>query len=752
MNTTIVGFPRIGKNRELKFLTERYFKKEITLDELNEGAKNLRVEHLKIQNESIDMVSVGDFSFYDGMLDTSIMLGVIPKRHRDLNLCKEDLYFAIAKGYQDGDIDVKASSMKKWFNTNYHYITPEIDDETKIELSDTKILNEFLEAKEIGIDPKAVLIGPFTFLKLAKYYGKKREIDFVKSIADAYVEIIKELAYDGCKFIQMDEPILVTDLTQDDIKIFKAIYKKILAGKPLINIILQTYFGDIRDVYRDVLKMGFNGLGLDFVEGEKTLELVNKYGMPENLCLFAGVINGKNIWKSEYSKIFALIKELMKKVKNIVLSTSCSLLHVPYTTTLEKGLSEFQLSKLSFAQEKLKELKEISTVIDTGKITEQLLENDELFKSSNNITSEVTTRISNLTDADYIRLPNRSDRVALQKDALNLPVLPTTTIGSFPQTRKVRINRSNYKSGKCTCDEYESNIKGYIKECINLQEDLGFDVLVHGEFERNDMVEFFGENLNGFIFTKFAWVQSYGTRCVKPPIIFSDVYRTKPITVDISKYAQSLSTKPVKGMLTGPITILNWSFPRADIEISQSVLQIALAIRDEVLDLEKNGIKIIQIDEAALREKLPIRKEDWNKKYLDWAIPAFRLTHSGVKPETQIHTHMCYSEFDDIIKEIDDMDADVISFEASRSSLEILKSLKDSNFETQVGPGVYDIHSPRVPSVDEIVSVINNILKVIPKEKVWVNPDCGLKTRDVKETLASLTNLIEAAKSVRAQL
>lgn len=753
MKTTIVGFPRIGRNRELKFLIERYFKKEISLEELNTGTRELRIDHLKIQAKYIDMVNVGDFSLYDGMLDTSLMLGVIPARHRNLNLNKEDLYFAIAKGYQDGDIDVKASAMKKWFNTNYHYITPEIDDETEIKLSDDKIFNEFLEAKSENITAKVILQGPFTFLKLAKYTGQKSASDFIASIADAYIQIIKKLSDIGCEWIQLDEPYLVTDLQKRDIMLFRRIYDQILTNKATTKILLQTYFGDIRDIYQDIIKMKFDGLGLDFVEGN-TLRLIREYGVPQDMKLFVGIINGKNIWRCDYLKTLSKLHYIYEKiVGNLVLTTSCSLLHVPYSKTLETHIPDYELERLAFAEEKLLEINDLRNILCDYDASQILHENATIIdKYKNSGSMEVMLRVDSIKDSDYIRTPNRAKRRTIQNESLKLPLLPTTTIGSFPQTKDVRINRANYKAGKITKEEYDNNIKGYIKNCIELQEKLGIDVLVHGEFERNDMVEFFGENLNGFLFTKFGWVQSYGTRCVKPPIISADISREKPITVEMSKYAQSLTDKPVKGMLTGPITILNWSFPREGISLRAIALQLALAVRDEVLDLEKNGIKIIQIDEAALREKLPIRKSDWESKYLSWAIPAFRLTHSGVKPETQIHTHMCYSEFDDIIKPIDKMDADVITFEASRSSLEILKSLKRAKFITQVGPGVYDIHSARVPSVEEIVSVIKNILLVMPKEKVWINPDCGLKTRGIKETNESLANLVEAALEVRSQL
>ena len=498
--------------------------------------------------------------------------------------------------------------------------------------------------------------------------------------------------------------------------------------------------------------MPFDGIGLDFLEGKETLQLIESYGFPKEKKLFAGLVNGKNIWKNHYEKTLSVLKELKDKEIQMVLSTSCSLLHVPYTLQYEEKLSGEYKAYFAFAQEKLLELKELSELADQTSCQDNpaYQKNRRLFAGDRNCQKqEVTERLSKVTDQDYTRLPKRSERQALQKKVLGLPEFPTTTIGSFPQTKDVKANRSAFRRGEITREEYVAFNQKKIAECVKWQEEIGLDVLVHGEYERNDMVEYFGEALGGFLFTEKAWVQSYGTRCVKPPIIWGDVYREKPITVEWSVYAQSQTEKIMKGMLTGPVTILNWSFPREDISIKESISQIALAIRDEVLDLEKSGIKMIQIDEAALREKLPLRKSDWYTEYLDFAIPAFRLTHSGVKPETQIHTHMCYSEFTDIIPAIDDMDADVITFEASRSDLQILDALRENHFETEVGPGVYDIHSPRVPSVEEMVRALERMLTKISPEKLWVNPDCGLKTRGVPETDASLRNMVAAAKEIR---
>jgi 5-methyltetrahydropteroyltriglutamate--homocysteine methyltransferase len=750
MQTSIIGYPRIGRNRELKFAVEDYFKSG---GDLLTAAKKLRLEHWQKQKDSgLNFIPSGDFSFYDGVLDTAVLLDVVPKRYRDLNLGELDTYFAMAKGYQGAAGDVKALSMRKWFNTNYHYIVPEIEDDASISVMGSKLFDEFSEAKEQGFFTKPVITGPLTFLKLAKYQGKQAG-DYSGQISAAYIEILSRLGKLGAQWIQIDEPILVTDLTAGDIDLFKQIYSAILKQKGSVKVLAQTYFGDIRDVYRDVIALPFDGVGLDFTEGKETAALIEKYGFPSDKILFAGIVNGKNIWRNDYSKTLRLLGKIMEKADNVVLSTSCSLLHVPYTISVENKLPESAKNAFSFAEEKLTELGDIAALAENSGYAQSSVftANASLHAGiKKNVDSTVPARVAALKAQDYTRLPERAKRFDIQKAKLGLPLLPTTTIGSFPQTEEVRLNRTAFRKGDITKEQYEAKLKNLTAEVVKLQEDLRFDVLVHGEFERNDMVEYFGENLEGFLFTRLAWVQSYGTRCVKPPVVFGDIRRRNPITVETSKYAQSLTAKPMKGMLTGPITILNWSFPREDISAGEQAAQIALAIRDEALDLEASGIKIIQIDEAALREKLPLRKSDWRSEYLDWAIPAFRLTHSGVKPETQIHTHMCYSEFQDIIGDIDAMDADVISFEASRSSLDILKAIKESGFQTAVGPGVYDIHSPRVPSEDEIAAAIQTILKTVPVEKAWVNPDCGLKTRGNAETVPSLKNLVAAAKRVRS--
>ena len=753
MSTSVIGYPRIGSLRELKFALEAYFKGEKTEDEIKALAKELRKEHLTTQkNAGIEFISSNDFSFYDNTLDQAVLLNIVPKRYRELDLSELEKYFAIARGYQGEKGNVKALAMKKWFNTNYHYIVPEFEDDTKIELVGTKPFDEYTEAKQLGIETKPVLVGPFTLLKLIRFTGKKGILDVKADFIKVYTEILKKFISLGTQWVQFDEPYLVHDLTANDLRLFQDLYSAILNKKENTKILLQTYFGDVRDIYTVLQTLNFDGIGLDFVEGRKTLDLVKEHGFSPVKRLFAGVVNGKNIWKNNYEKTLSILNALKEKEIQTVVSTSCSLLHVPYTVENETKLEDKYKKHFAFAKEKLTELKEIDEIFSSAnyKNNEKYQQNVALFNEDRHaFNAAVDARVKAITPKDFVRQPEFAQREKIQKDEFKLPLFPTTTIGSFPQTAEVRANRKAFRTGEISKEQYIEFNKKKIAECIALQEELGLDVLVHGEFERNDMVEYFGQHLEGYLFTEKAWVQSYGTRCVKPPVIWGDISRAHPITVDWSVYAQSKTDKPLKGMLTGPVTILNWSFPREDIPIKQSVLQLALALRDEVLDLEKNGIKIIQIDEAALREKLPLRKSDWYSEYLDFAIPSFRLVHSGVKATTQIHTHMCYSEFTDIIPAIDDMDADVISFEASRSDLLILDSLKKNNFKTEVGPGVYDIHSPRIPSKEEIKVVLEKILKKVAPEKLWVNPDCGLKTRQDKEVKPSLKNLVDAAKELR---
>lgn len=755
-NTSVVGYPRIGTLRELKFAEEKYFRGEIDAATLQETARNLRATHWKKQRtERIGFIPSNDFSLYDGMLDTAVLLNAVPERFKNLGISGPDTYFAMARGYQGPQGDVKALAMKKWFDTNYHYMVPEIEDSTEIALCAGKPLSEYLEAKALGIETKPVVIGAFTFLKLARFTGSRQAPDIADDVAAAYAQLLGQLSGAGVAWVQIDEPALVRDLTPEDISLFVSLYEKILTGKGNAKVLLQIYFGDVRDCYGEILSLPFDGIGLDFVMGKKSLALVEGTPFPGSKTLFAGVVNGRNIWKNDYRKTVQLLKRLQAACGEIVVGTSCSLLHVPYTLKNEDRLPPEHAERLAFAEEKLTELTDLDTAISEGNPEDfgPYRDRCDLFaKARGGQNERVREAVAKITPADCIRLPAFKKRERIQKKLFALPPLPTTTIGSFPQTADVKAKRSAFKKGTISEEEYTAFIRGKIAACVKWQEETGLDVLVHGEYERNDMVEYFGECLDGFLFTSKAWVQSYGTRCVKPPIVWGDISRKKPMTVEWSVYAQSLTDRPMKGMLTGPVTILNWSFPREDIPLRECTMQIALAIRAEVLDLEANGIRIIQIDEAALREKLPLRRSDWKKEYLDWAIPAFRLVHSGCRAETQIHTHMCYSEFTDIIDAIDDMDADVITFEASRSDLQILDALQACGFRTEVGPGVYDIHSPRVPSVEEIEDALRKMLSKLPASKLWVNPDCGLKTRGVPETEQSLKNIVQAAKNIRAEI
>lgn len=755
MKATIAGFPRVGEDRELKKATERYFKRQYTEEELQAVARDLRARHWQCQQKAgLDALPCNDFSFYDQMLDTAVLFGTVPVRYRALGLSALDTYFSMARGYQDSrtGADIKALPMKKWFTTNYHYLVPEIGEEP-LQLAGSKPFEEYAEARAQGVAARPVVIGPYTFLKLAAV-AEGRRAGAERELAAAYASLLTRFDSMGAAWVQLDEPMLVCDTAAEDTALLRRLYAPLLAARGKVKVLLQTYFGDIRDSYQAVAALGVDGIGLDFVEGPRNLDLIRQYGFPQGTCLVAGLVSGRNIWRNNYGKTLALLEEIRRLAPQVVLSSSCSLLHVPYTVRKESKLPQEVLQHLAFAEEKLRELADLSmlTGIRNPESTVTWQGNARLFATPRTQPdTAVQQALASLTQADFTRQPDFIEREQLQHSHLCLPLFPTTTIGSFPQTPDVRANRAAYRQGRISGDEYRRFNREKIRTCIRQQEEIGLDVLVHGEFERNDMVEYFGENLGGFLFTENGWVQSYGTRCVKPPVIWGDISWRGPITVEWSQWAQGCTDKPVKGMLTGPVTILNWSFPREDVSLREQAWQIALAIRQEALALEAAGIRIIQVDEAALREKLPLRREDWHAAYLDWAIPAFRLVHSGLKPETQLHTHMCYSEFNVMIRDIDAMNADVISFEASRSNLTILDELQASGFRTEVGPGVYDIHSPRIPSAEEILSTLQKILGKVEARKLWVNPDCGLKTRGEEETLPSLRHLVEAARRLRTQ-
>lgn len=762
MRTHNLGYPRIGSQRELKHACEKYWAGKISSDELIQVGYNIRKTNWQIQQQAgIEIIPCNDFSFYDQVLDHIVAFGAIPQRFKPLveKLSPIDLYFALSRGYQKNEIDVTALEMTKWFDTNYHYIVPEFETDQQFHLSPENTLNSFREAKQIGVtNPKPVLLGPVTFLKLGKYKGADLSlISLLNSLLPLYLELIGKLSKEGAKYIQIDEPFLCTTLSDQEQKIYHYALSELFASFPEIHFILATYFGKLDENIQFTPQNVSYTLHVDLVRCPEQLENLYKTLAPKvNLSL--GIVDGRNIWKNNIKETIDFILPVVQYLgkDRVLLAPSCSLLHNPCDLDSEHPntkLTSEVLQWLSFAKQKLDELKLIADCIEQPENTNSLLFSElpgiESRKNSSLVNDPaVQESLRQLKDSNFQRIPSFSQRKSIQRQIFNLPAFATTTIGSFPQTADVRGLRMKLKRGLITANVYEQEIELSIKNLIQWQEEIGLDVLVHGEFERNDMVEYFGEQLKGFAFTANGWVQSYGSRCVKPPIIYGDVSRPVPMTVKWTTYAQSLTTKPVKGMLTGPVTILQWSFVRNDQPRSKTAMQIALAILDEVLDLERAGISIIQVDEPAIREGLPILMSDW-AKYLDWAVKAFRLSVSGVKPQTQIHTHMCYSEFNDIIEAIATMDADVITIETSRSQMELLDAFADFKYPNDIGPGVYDIHSPRVPTVQEMVELLQKAAKVIPTDQLWVNPDCGLKTRGWDETREALVNMLEAAKIMR---
>lgn len=754
-----LGYPRIGEKREWKKALEQFWAGKLPESDFLATVKKLRLSYLKKQQSlGVDLIPIGDFSLYDHVLDTAVLFGLIPDRfNRGERQISLDTYFSIARGSKDAE----ASEMTKWFNTNYHYIVPEISNETKPTLTENRLLNLFNEAKnELGIIGKPVILGPISLLKLSKGFDRAHFRPLLEALVPLYIQVFSELQAAGAKWIQVDEPALVTSSDQEDLSLFQETYASIKRELPDLNVLLQTYFEAV-DNYEAVVGLPVDGIGLDFVHGrEGNVNALKKYGFPEDKVLAAGVIDGRNVWRSDFSATFDLLRSLQDAAGSgdkLWVTPSCSLLHVPVTVKNEKKLEPVLKNALAFADEKLEEAVTLTKGLNEGKaaIADELKRNNEdllaLQQSVHRNNLAVRKELAQLDP----ELPSRPGsfglRREIQADAFNLPILPTTTIGSFPQTSEVRHARRNLRKGVWTEKQYDRFVKDEIAKWIKIQEEIGIDVLVHGEFERNDMVEYFGEQLDGFAFTRFGWVQSYGSRCVKPPLIFGDVAWRGPITVETSAYAQSLTEKPVKGMLTGPVTIYNWSFARTDIRQSEVFNQIALALKKEIHALEEAGIRMIQVDEPALREGLPL-KEDKKAGYLFDAVYAFRLATSFVNNDTQIHTHMCYSEFDEIIDAIDKLDTDVISIEAARSHGEIVATFEDFEYKKGIGLGVYDIHSPRIPSVSEIKSYIERALKVLDPKLFWINPDCGLKTRKPEETIPSLKNMVHAAHEVRAEL
>lgn len=767
MQTHNLGYPRIGSDRELKKACEKYWAGKASVEELMITSKDIRHRNWVTQQKlGIDWIPSNDFSYYDQVLDMSLMVGAIPKRYNKVILDKSntelDLYFAMARGHQKEGIDIKAMEMTKWFDTNYHYIVPEFESNQKFSLFSTKIIDEYLEAKNAGIHTKPVIIGPVSYLLLGKEKEENfNKLDLLKNILPVYIEILNKLKAEGVEWVQFDEPFLALDLDEKAKESYQYAYKEIHKQFPYINKILTTYFDGLKDNLALAFNLPVQALHIDLVRCPEQLdEVLDK--IPEKLILSLGVVDGRNIWKNDFEKSLKLIQKAVSKIgkDRILIAPSCSLLHSPVDLELEtdtKALSSEIKNWLAFAKQKIDEvvtLKKLAAKEDSPDLQKKLQENIAAAtsrKTSALIHNEkVKEKIRNIEKVEDKRNSVFSERKKKQSEALQLPLFATTTIGSFPQTSEVRSWRSKLKKGLITPLEYEELIKKEIEKTIRFQEKIGIDVLVHGEFERNDMVEYFGEQLEGVAFSKNGWVQSYGSRCVKPPIIYGDIFRPNPMTVKWSSYAQSLTNKNVKGMLTGPVTILQWSFVRDDQPRKDTCFQIALAIREEVVDLEKAGIRIIQIDEPAIREGLPLRKKDW-QTYLEWAIKAFRIASCGVKDQTQIHTHMCYSEFNDIIQNIADMDADVITIECSKSDMKLLNIFSEFKYPNDIGPGVYDIHSPRIPSKNEMVSLLKKAIKSIPVEQLWINPDCGLKTRGWEETEKALIEMVGAATEMREQ-
>ena len=747
----VIGFPRIGEKRELKKVLEDYWAKKVDFSEVKYVAENLRKRHWTYQKEAkIDFIASNDFSLYDNMLDSSILLGAIPKRFQHLK--DEELYFAMARGNQD----CVAMEMTKWFNTNYHYIVPEISKDTKFSLNSKKVIEEYKEALELGINTKINLIGAITYLGLSKSVDNSDLFTHISSVVKVYKELLEEISKLNSEVVvQFDEPLFVKDLEPKVLSLLKPVYDELSNVSKNIKIVVTTYFEHSNEATKILVNTPIWALGLDFIHGVKNCDSL-EFIKNSNKVLIAGVIDGRNIWKSNFEDKLNLLNKISNVVSkdNIIVGTSCSLLHVPFTLSYEDNLDKEIKSWLAFANEKLKELNLVSKQFFGSKLSLEDIANIEKNRQDN-IQRKVSTKIHNQKIQEEIKNLKKferedkfEDRIKVQREFFKYDFLTTTTIGSFPQTPEIRENRKNYKANLISKEEYETQIKKYIDDCVAFQEEIGLDVLVHGEPERNDMVEYFGQLLEGFAFTQNAWVQSYGSRCVKPPVIFGDVSRPKAMTVLWIKYAQSKTSKVMKGMLTGPVTILNWSFVRDDIPRNEVTKQIALCINKEVDDLQNAGIKMIQVDEAAFKEGYPLRAENI-KAYENWAVENFRLSVSCAKADTQIHTHMCYSEFNDIIKTIEAMDADVISIETARSGNRLLKIFKDVNYKQEIGPGIYDIHSPRVPSVQEMVNQIKALIEVLPKEQLWINPDCGLKTRKWPEVKESLKNMVEAVKIVK---
>ncbi|WP_085991457.1 5-methyltetrahydropteroyltriglutamate--homocysteine S-methyltransferase [Oceanobacillus senegalensis] len=749
-----LGYPRIGEKREWKKALENHWKGIITEEELIQQTTEIRLEGLQKQKDAgIDLIPVGDFTLYDHVLDTSFMFGMVPERFKREGYTDSlDTYFAIARGSKHA----VASEMTKWFNTNYHYIVPEFD-QVNPTLVENRPLRFYQEAKEkLDIDGKPVILGPLTYLKIGKGPTNEGISKLLEAFVPLYKQILKELQDAGVKWVQIDEPIFVTKLSTEELFLAKVVYEELNQAAPELNILLQTYF-DHPANYKEITSLSVQAIGLDFVHGN-SLKQIKEFGFPKNKILAAGIINGRNVWQANLEEKIALLNVIRNDVEvdQFIIQPSCSLLHVPITKRLEQKMDAALKDGLSFADEKLKEIVILTKGFNEGieSVSQEIKENKEAlarFTSVVNRDEKALEAYNNNIEQGY---PGRklsfSERIKKQQEVLKLPLLPTTTIGSLPQTAETRQIRTKWRKGEVSNEQYEKFINESIEKWIQIQEDLELDVLVHGEFERTDMVEYFGEKLNGFTTSKYGWVQSYGSRCVKPPLIYKDVNFDKPMTVKETVYAQTLTEKPVKGMLTGPVTIINWSFVNEDVSRTYVQNQIAIALQEEVKQLEKNKIKIIQVDEPALREGLPLNEEK-KKEYLEAAVYAFRLATASVKDSTQIHTHMCYSDFEEIFDAIDELDADVISIETSRSHGELISYFNNKKYTKEIGLGVYDIHSPRIPSVKEMKENITKALQTISPRQFWINPDCGLKTRNKEETIRALQNMVNATNEIRKE-
>lgn len=755
ITTHNLGFPRIGAKRELKFAQEAFWKGELSAEDLNLTAADLRHRNWHLQSP-LTFAPVGDFSLYDQVLDMSFTLGHLPARARDTQGTELDRYFRVARGRSANDTAccaIHAGEMTKWFDTNYHYIVPEFERGSRFQLNPQRLLTQLAEARAQGVNSKPVIIGPVTYLWLGKSKDDSDRLALLEDLLPVYAELLNLLAEQGVEWVQIDEPALVTELDSPWRHAYNLAYHQLKACP--VKLLLTTYFGELRENLQLACELPVAGLHLDAISAPGEVGRVTDW-LPAHKILSLGVINGRNVWKTDLPATLDWLEPVHQRLGDrLWLAPSCSLLHVPVDLTSETEMDAELRSWLAFAVQKLDELQTLADALQLGRaaVADVLAQNAHAIASRRQSprvhNPAVTHAVAAISPDLGTRRSAYTQRLQAQKSHLNLPAYPTTTIGSFPQTREIRQARLQYRKGGLSETQYTTRIREEIARCVREQEALGLDVLVHGEAERNDMVEYFGEQLDGYVFSRFGWVQSYGSRCVKPPILFGDIRRPKAMTVAWTEYAQSLTDKPMKGMLTGPVTILNWSFVRDDQPRKDTCLQLALAIRDEVLDLERAGVRIIQIDEAALREGLPLRQSDW-QSYLNWAIEAFRISANGVSDETQIHTHMCYSEFNDIIEAIARMDADVITIETSRSDMELLDAFKGFQYPNDIGPGVYDIHSPNIPDKRHIVSLMEKAAQRIPAERLWVNPDCGLKTRNWEEVIPALREMVDAARSLRA--